>query len=149
MSLASAQVWALVVLACIIPGAGARAEVLQRLSGSHIRTRFIGNVLTDDIHWRETRVPGGKLLVEEMGSEASVGSWCIDSNRLCEMRPGVPRRVLRGLGRWRQGGAAPSQIPAPRRLSPSKISCHSPLVVYARAPMAVRRCLRQWIEPDR
>ena len=54
MSLAPAQVWALVVLACIFPGARARAEVLQQLSGSQIRTRFIGNVLTDDTHWRET-----------------------------------------------------------------------------------------------
>ncbi len=50
MSLAPAQVWALVVLACNFPGASARAEVLQQLSGSQIRTRFIGNVLTDDTH---------------------------------------------------------------------------------------------------
>ncbi len=89
MSLAPAQVWVLVVLACIFPGASARAEVLQQLSGSQIRTRFIGNMLTDDTHWRETYVPGGKLLAEETGSEASVGSWRIDSNRLCKMRPAV------------------------------------------------------------
>ena len=89
MSLASAQVWALVVLACIIPGAGARAEVLQRLSGSHIRTRFIGNVLTDDTHWRETYALGGKLLVEEMSGEASAGSWRTDNDLLCKKRPGV------------------------------------------------------------
>ncbi len=89
MSLAPAQVWILVVLACIFPGASARAEVLQQLSGSQICTRFIGNVLTNDTHWRETYIPGGKLLVEEMGSEASVGSWRIDSNRLCKMRPAV------------------------------------------------------------
>jgi hypothetical protein len=34
MSLAPAQVWALVVLAYILPGASARAEVLQQLSGT-------------------------------------------------------------------------------------------------------------------
>ncbi len=89
MSLAPAQVWALVVLACILPGASARAEVFRQLSGGQIRTRFIGNVLTDGTHWRETYVPGGKLLIEEMGSEALVGSWRVDSDRLCKKRPAV------------------------------------------------------------
>ena len=52
MSLAPAQVWAFVVLACIFPGASARAEVFRQLSGGQTRTRFIGNVLTDGTHWR-------------------------------------------------------------------------------------------------
>jgi len=68
---------ALAGLVCTLPGAGARAESLHQLMGDEIRPRFTGYVLTDDTHRRETYGPGGKLLVEEMGSEASTGSWPI------------------------------------------------------------------------
>jgi hypothetical protein len=66
-----------------------RAESLHRLSGAQIRTQVTGKVITDGTHWRETYAPGGKLVVEEMGHSASIGSWRIDGDRLCKIRPGI------------------------------------------------------------
>jgi len=86
---APSRVLALAVLVCILPGPGARAETLHQLTGSQIRKRFTGYVLTDDTHWRETYALGGKLLVEEMSGEASAGSWRTDNDLLCKKRPGV------------------------------------------------------------
>jgi hypothetical protein len=51
--------------------------------------QFTGKVLTDGTHWRETYVPGGNLLVKETGHAASPGSWRIDGDRLCKIRPGI------------------------------------------------------------
>jgi len=83
------RVLALAVLVCILPGPGAQAETLHQLASSQIRAKFTGHMLTDDTHWRETYAPGGKLLIEEMGSEASTGSWRTDNDLLCKKRPGV------------------------------------------------------------
>lgn len=46
-------------------------------------------MLTDDTHWREPHFPNGRPLVEEMGIEASDGSWRVEGHRLCKRRPGV------------------------------------------------------------
>lgn len=70
-------------------GSASWADQFHRLSGAQIRTQFTGKVLTDGTHWRETYAPGGKLLVEEMGRAASSGSWRIDGDQLCKMRPSV------------------------------------------------------------
>lgn len=66
-----------------------RAESFRRLSAAQIRTQFTGKVITDSTHWRETYVPRGKLVVEEMGHSASIGSWRINGDRLCKVRPGI------------------------------------------------------------
>ena len=67
----------------------ARAEPLHHWSGARIRAQFTGKMLTDGTHWRETYQPRGKLLIEEMGHEAATGSWHIDGDRLCKLRPGI------------------------------------------------------------
>jgi len=66
-----------------------RAESFHRLSGAQIRTQVTGKVITDGTHWRETYAPRRKLFVEEMGHSASIGSWRIDGDRLCKVRPGI------------------------------------------------------------
>jgi hypothetical protein len=68
----------------------ASAEPFHRLSGTQIKTRFTGHVLTDGTHWRETYAPGGKLLIEEMGHDPVTGSWRVDQDRLCKRRPSMP-----------------------------------------------------------
>jgi hypothetical protein len=80
---------ALVVALLTFWGTASFAESLHRLSGAQIRIQFTGKVLTDATHWRETYAPGGKLFVEEMGHAASTGSWRIDGDRLCKVRPGI------------------------------------------------------------
>ncbi len=85
MRLHQALVVALLALECT----ASFAEALHRLSGAQIRAQFTGKVLTDATHWRETYAPGGKLLIEEMGHAASTGSWRIDGDRLCKVRPGI------------------------------------------------------------
>ncbi len=65
------------------------AESFRRLSGGQIRTQVTGKVITDGTHWRETYAPGGKLVIEEMGHTASIGSWRIDGDHLCKVRPGI------------------------------------------------------------
>ena len=67
----------------------ALADAFQRLTGAQIRTQFTGKVLTDGTHWRETYTAGGKLSIEEMGRGASTGSWRIEGDRLCKVRPNI------------------------------------------------------------
>jgi len=86
---ASSRVLALVVVVSSFPGVEVRAEALHQLANSQIRAKFTGYVLTDDTHWRETYAPGGKLLIEDMGSEASTGSGRTDNDLLGKKRPGV------------------------------------------------------------
>jgi hypothetical protein len=76
---------AVVVLSCTTSW----AEPLRRLTGSQIRQQFTGRVLTDGAHWRETYTAGGKLIVTEMGHGTSTGSWRVDGDRLCKVRPGI------------------------------------------------------------
>jgi len=73
----------------IFGGSASWADQLHRLSGTQIRTQFTGKVLTDGTHWRETYASGGKLLVEEMGHSPSPGTWRIDGDHLCKIRPGI------------------------------------------------------------
>jgi hypothetical protein len=68
---------------------GLPAETLHRLTGSQIRQQFTGKVLTDGTHWRGTYAAGGKLVVSEIGHSPSTGSWRIDGDRLCKVRPGI------------------------------------------------------------
>jgi hypothetical protein len=65
------------------------AEALHRLSGPQIRQQFTSKVLTDGTHWRETYATGGKLIVSEMGHNTSTGSWRVEGDRLCKVRPGI------------------------------------------------------------
>lgn len=73
----------------LLPAFGAGAQALHPLTGKQVRERFTAKVLTDDTHWRETYAAGGRLLVEEMGQGASVGTWRIEGDRLCKLRPGI------------------------------------------------------------
>jgi hypothetical protein len=80
----------MVALALLVFGSDALpAETFHRLFGAQIRIRVTGKVITDGTHWRETYAPGGKLVVEEMGQSASIGSWRVDGDRLCKVRPGI------------------------------------------------------------
>ncbi len=84
------RVVATALAAALLTGGGASgADQMHRLTGTQIRSQFTGKVLTDGTHWRETYVPGGKLLVEEMGHDASPGSWRISGDHLCKIRPGI------------------------------------------------------------
>ena len=65
------------------------AETLHRLNGQQIKEQFTGKVLTDGTHWRETYAAGGKLIVSEMGHSTSTGSWRVERNQLCKVRPGI------------------------------------------------------------
>lgn len=78
-----------VALPLLVFCGASRAESFHRLSGAQIRAQVTGKVITDGTHWRETYVPGGKLVVEETGHSPSIGSWRIDGDRLCKIRPGI------------------------------------------------------------
>lgn len=82
------------MLLALLTGSGAASPPrvdgpLHQLSGAQIRTRFVGKVLTDGTHWRETYATGGKLLIEEMDHAADTGSWRIKGDRLCRVRPEI------------------------------------------------------------
>jgi hypothetical protein len=65
------------------------AEEFHRLSGAQVTTRFIGHMLTDDTHWRETYQSGGRLLAEQIGGSQMLGSWRVKGDNLCSLLPGI------------------------------------------------------------
>jgi hypothetical protein len=67
----------------------ALADQFRRLTGTEIKTRFAGNMLTDDTHWRETYLSGGKLLAEQRGGSPMKGTWRVDRDELCTVLPGI------------------------------------------------------------
>jgi hypothetical protein len=83
--------WALAVALALLVfcSDASRAESFRRRSGAQIRTKVTGKVITDGTHWRETYAPRVKLVVEETGHSASIGSWRIDGDRLCKVWPGI------------------------------------------------------------
>jgi hypothetical protein len=46
-------------------------------------------MLTDETHWRETYLPGGRLGAEQMGGAPMTGTWRVDHDQLCTLLPGV------------------------------------------------------------
>lgn len=78
----------LLAAALILVGGSAEAGSLHRLSGAEIRSRLMGNVLTDGAHWSETYERAGKLLVNDVGN-VSTGSWRVEADRLCKLRPDI------------------------------------------------------------
>jgi hypothetical protein len=67
----------------------AASDQFHRLLGSEIKTRLTGRMLTDDTHWRETYLPGGQLLAEQMGGAPMRGNWRVEHDQLCSVLPGV------------------------------------------------------------
>lgn len=77
-----------------------RADQFIHMSGSEIKARFVNKMLTDDTHWRESYLPGGKLFAEQMGGAPMTGTWRIDRDELCTDLPGV-RHACYGV--WQSG----------------------------------------------
>jgi hypothetical protein len=79
------------ILACLLTGQSgpASADQFRHLSGQQIKARFAGKMLTDETHWRETYLPGGRLVAEQMGGVPMTGTWRVDHDQLCTLLPGV------------------------------------------------------------
>lgn len=67
----------------------AGADQFRHLSGDQIKSRFAGKMLTDDTHWRETYLAGGRLVSEQMGGSPVSGTWRVDRDQLCTVLPGI------------------------------------------------------------
>jgi hypothetical protein len=65
----------------------AGAEDFRKLSNPEIKRLISGNVLTDDVHYRDQFLPGGKYEGVSMGKSFS-GTWEVSDGELC-----ITRRV--------------------------------------------------------
>jgi hypothetical protein len=61
------------------------AEDFERLSDSQIKRLVTGNILTDDAHYRDHFLPGGKYEGVSMGRTYS-GTWEVSGGELCFTR---------------------------------------------------------------
>lgn len=79
------------ILACLLIGQPepASADQFRCLPGEQIKAWFAGKMLTDDTHWRETYLPGGRILAEQMGDTPMIGTWRVDHDQLCTVLPDV------------------------------------------------------------
>lgn len=77
------------VLVMVAAANPAMAEDFQLLSGAQVASRFVGHMLTDDTHWRETYQPGGRLGAEQIGGTQMHGSWRVKGDTLCSVLPAV------------------------------------------------------------
>ncbi|AVA38383.1 hypothetical protein C3Z06_31920 (plasmid) [Cupriavidus metallidurans] len=68
----------LVCVATLAQGAPAR----KLLSGQEVRQLLVGNVITDNVHWRYYLKPNGSIDANEMGRTRK-GRWHIQDNQLC------------------------------------------------------------------
>jgi hypothetical protein len=63
-------------------------ETFKLLGEKEIRTRVVGNDITDSSHWVSYLRPDGVLLSDEMGRKWT-GTWKIHNNRLCMSNPNL------------------------------------------------------------
>ena len=73
------------VLSLAIPVGALSADApskFRKLTGGEIRTRVIGNRITDEAHWSEFFSKDGSIAVVNMGRK-STGKWRIDKDTLC------------------------------------------------------------------
>jgi hypothetical protein len=65
--------------------AQALAEDFDKLSEIHIKRLITGKILTDDVHYRDHFLPGGKYEGVSMGRSYS-GTWEVSRGELCITR---------------------------------------------------------------
>ncbi|MET4492121.1 heat shock protein HslJ [Bradyrhizobium sp. LA7.1] len=79
----------------------ARAEdQFRKLDGKQIRTRVVGQDITDGPHWSMYFRPDGTLISSESGSSWT-GSWKIQNDKLCMTMPSSTSLVCHEV--WMSG----------------------------------------------
>jgi hypothetical protein len=67
---------------------GHAQENFKLLGEKEIRTRVIGNDITNSSHWVSYLRPDGVLISDEMGRKWT-GTWKIQNNKLCMSNPNL------------------------------------------------------------
>jgi hypothetical protein len=67
------------------PGQAGAADAFRRLTEPQIRSRVIGNVVTDESHWSDRFEANGTLSAMELGKKKP-GNWKLRANEMCVTR---------------------------------------------------------------
>src|SRR5262245_61000055 len=72
-----------------VASTGITQEKFQKLTGGHIRARFGGMELTDNVHWRDLYQRNGTVISTSMGRKRA-GRWRVEKDQLCIEFEGEP-----------------------------------------------------------
>lgn len=75
----------LLAAACVALSPALHAEEMRRLSGSAIPAALVGRTLTDESHWSDRFLPGGRLESVDLGV-AKTDRWKLEGDELCITR---------------------------------------------------------------
>jgi hypothetical protein len=83
--MSSARERRLAIVACVFPLCASAADGFRQLSAADIRSRVVGQVITDEAHWSDHFRSDGTLRAVELGNDIP-GAWKLHGDELCMTR---------------------------------------------------------------